>query len=68
MNQRSKTPIRNCPNCCVPMQPCDYSPIYGHSWYHPEDDDGSHCEHSGSVLFGGFDISFIEDEDEDEEE
>lgn len=63
------TPARLCPHCATPMSPCDYSPIYGHSWYHPESTKGTyHCKHSGAVLFGGFDLSWLNEEQEELEE
>ena len=58
MDNTKVTKPRICQHCGTEMLPCDYSPIYGHSWYHPESFASSYkCPYSGHVLFGGFDDS-----------
>lgn len=42
-----------CPKCGAPMEACDYSPIYGYSWYHPKSETTALCEYSDSLCYSG---------------
>jgi len=64
MTRIERTPVRCCPHCHTPMEPCDYSPIYGHNWYHPRHET---CQYSESNMFGGHDLDAIIAAGEDEE-
>lgn len=53
-----------CPICGTLMHPCDYSPIYGRSWYHPASTSTAICKYSDSLVFGGKVASNNENEKE----
>lgn len=40
--------VTACPRCNTTLLRCDYSPLYGNSWLHPEDDS---CEWGGKLIF-----------------
>lgn len=43
--------MRICPLCGYPMDACDYSPIYGHSWFHPKSETSALCKYSEKIVW-----------------
>ena len=40
-----------CPKCGAAMECCDYSPLYGYSWYHPKSETTAVCQFSDTLVF-----------------
>jgi hypothetical protein len=47
-NEGKRMAVTVCPICNMSLLRCDYSPLYGNSWLHPEDD---LCEWGGKLIF-----------------
>jgi hypothetical protein len=43
--------MRVCPLCGYPMDACDYSPIYGYSWFHPKSETSALCKYSEKLIW-----------------
>lgn len=46
--EEKRMTVTVCPICNMSLLRCDYSPLYGNSWLHPEDD---LCEWGGKLIF-----------------